>query len=85
MNDNTSKENQTPVCGLCLFWRKVDARGPVTIGAASVGVCYGVPPTPRPVLDNPMKSTALMIGQANMRPMTIESEPACGLFALPVP
>jgi len=65
-----------PQCGNCLFWHRVEMKGPVTIGDAVRGVCFGAPPTAVPVHDKQGRT----VGQHNLRPMTPDTERACGLF-----
>jgi len=65
------------VCGSCFHWKEAKDMPVPTIGAAAVGICWGAPPTPRPVLD---RHTGQQVGQANMRAITKATEPGCGLF-----
>jgi hypothetical protein len=63
-------------CGQCVHWREADAQGPVTIGSAPRGICFGVPPTPIVAMDPRTKQT----GQMNLRPQTLATETACSLY-----
>lgn len=64
-------------CGNCFHWVEVEVVGPVTIGSAPRGNCYGAPPAVAVKWD---KHTGLPAGQMNMRPATLETERACGAF-----
>jgi hypothetical protein len=68
-------------CGTCFHWVEALATGPVTIGEAKRGVCFGVPPTPFPVFDK----AGNMKGAQNIRASTKEAERACALYIAPMP
>jgi hypothetical protein len=63
-------------CGNCQFWKKVDLRGPVTIGEPAVGNCFALPPTPCAIFASNMRSVQ---GQVNIRPVMKEND-GCGAF-----
>ena len=63
------------VCGACFHWAKVEVKRQI-IGAPNQGVCFGAPPSVRPVLDK----AGNLIAQGNQRPITPQSERACGAF-----
>lgn len=67
------------ICESCFHWAEAkDLAGPITIGQdMRRGVCFGSPPVPRPIVD---RHTQMLTGQANMRPLTLATERACGLF-----
>jgi hypothetical protein len=69
------------VCGECVFWIRGDIGGPRLLGAADIGLCFGVPPVPRAVLDKHGRLT----GQGNMRPMLPATERCCSLFTVAAP
>jgi len=67
------------VCGNCIHWGKMipgENGAPVTIGEKPRGLCMGVPPTPFPVMDQ----RGQVVGQRNMRAITVEGERGCGLW-----
>lgn len=67
------------VCGFCAHWAKMEpgANGaPVTIGDRPRGMCLGCPPTPFPVMDQ----RGQIVGQRNLRPITVDGERACALY-----
>jgi hypothetical protein len=74
----TEPKSVSYVCGSCFHWEEAkDLPGPVTIGDARRGICFGAPPACRAVID---RHTQIQTGQANMRPLTKATERACGAF-----
>ena len=66
------------VCGACFHWAHQESgTGPVTIGEARRGICYGMPPTAQAIVDNKHMRVA---AQTNLRPVLPETERACGMF-----
>jgi hypothetical protein len=65
------------VCGECFHWVLQEASGPVTIGAAPRGICYGAPPTAWAIIN---KGETRVAAQTNLRPVLPASERACGMF-----
>jgi hypothetical protein len=68
------------ICESCFHWAYDEklSGGPIEIGKDTRrGVCFGCPPIPRPIVD---RHTQMQTGQANMRPLTLATERACGAF-----
>jgi hypothetical protein len=64
-------------CGACFHWLLQEASGPVTIGAAPRGICYGGPPTAFAIIN---KGETRVAAQTNLRPVLPATERACGMF-----
>jgi len=65
-------------CGACFHWVLQESNtGPVTIGAAQRGICFGAPPTAQAIVDQKHMRVA---AQTNLRPVLPENERACGAF-----
>jgi len=78
MSEHQIKAAETAIsytCGNCFHWERKEESTRV-IGQAPPGVCWGAPPSVRPLLDR----QGQLVGQQNLRAMTRENERACAAF-----